>query len=160
MTDPTPALRDIHLPPTPGWWPPAPAWWVMAVLLLVALVWSVRWTLRTLKTRRRIRSALREYDRALADASDAPAQLAAASTLLRRAARARDPAAAQLDGDAWMRFLDGDNPAQPFSNAPGSLLRDGGFRRVVDEDVAPALMLARARFLTLLQCDDVGRDHA
>jgi hypothetical protein len=160
MTDPTLALRDIHLPPAPGWWPPAPGWWVIAVLLSIGLAWSARRLFSSRKIQRRIRIALCSYDQALADASDAPTQLAMASTLLRRAARTRDPAAAQLDGDAWMRFLDGDDPTQPFSNAPGCLLRDGGFRRVVDGDVAPALMLARARFITLLQGDHVRHDHA
>src|SRR5690606_15972259 len=32
-------LRDMHLPPPPGWWPPAPGWWLTGglLLLLVAL---------------------------------------------------------------------------------------------------------------------------
>ncbi|HTD29556.1 MAG TPA: DUF4381 domain-containing protein [Xanthomonadaceae bacterium] len=155
MTGTIPALRDIHLPASPGWWPPAPGWWMLAILLAVALAWSVRRMLRMLRRRRRVRYALHAYDNALANANDAPARLAAVSQLLRRAAMTSDQVAAQLDGDAWLRFLDGDDPTQPFSNAPGSLLRDGGFRRVVDEDIAPTLALARVRFVALLE-----RDHA
>ena len=97
----------------------------------------------------------REYDRALAAARDAPARLAAASLLLRRAAKALDPHAASLEGDAWLRFLDGDEASRPFSNGAGRLLRDGGFRREVADDIAPTLMLARQRFIVLLE-----RDHA
>jgi len=88
-------------------------------------------------------------------ACDAPGKLAAASLLLRRAAKARDPTAVSFAGEAWLRFLDGDDPAQPFSTGAGKLLRDGGFRREVAEDVAPALLLARQRFVALLE-----RDHA
>ena len=88
-------------------------------------------------------------------ACDAPGKLAAASLLLRRAAKARDPHAASLEGEAWLRFLDGDDPAQSFSAGAGKLLRDGGFRREVAVDVAPTLMLARQRFIALLE-----RDHA
>ena len=154
MTDPGPALRDIHLPPAPDWWPPAPGWWVLAALLIIALVWITRRLLRVRHRRHRIRNGLGDYDRALADAHEAPARLAAASLLLRRAARARDSAAALLEGDAWLRFLDGDDPARPFTNGPGRLLRDGGFRRDIADDIAPTLALARARFRALLERDD------
>ncbi len=90
----------------------------------------------------------------LADARDAPAKLAASSSLLRRAAKARDPHAASLEGDAWLSFLDADDPARPFTNGAGRLLLHGGFQREVIEDIAPTMMLARARFSTLLECDD------
>jgi hypothetical protein len=150
-----PGLRDIHLPPSPGWWPPAPGWWMLAAVLLIAAAWAVRRILRLRRDRHRIASALRDYDRALAVANDAPARLAAASLHLRRAAKARDPGAASLEGDAWLRFLDGDDPTQPFSIGVGRLLRDGGFRREIGDDIAPTIAVARARFIALL-----GRDHA
>ncbi len=153
MTGPVPALRDIHLPSSPGWWPPAPGWWVLAALLAVALWWLARRALRTRHRRDRIRCGLGDYDRALNDAGAAPAKIAAASQLLRRAAMTRDAASALLEGDAWLRFLDGDDPAQPFTSGPGRLLRDGGFRRDIADDIAPALALARARFVALLERD-------
>ncbi len=149
-----PALRDIHLPPAPGWWPPAPGWWVLAALLLGALSWIAQRALRARHRRRRMRKALHDYDRALADARDAPAQLAAASQLLRRVAKTRNSAAALLEGDAWLHFLDGDDPAQPFSNGAGMLLRDGGFRRAIEDDIGPTLQFARQRFIALLERDD------
>jgi len=151
VIDSTPALRDIHLPPSPGWWPPAPGWWVVAAFLIVAFAWAARRALRGRKRRRLIAASRREYDRALDAACDAPGKLAAASMLLRRAAHASDPHAATLEGDAWLRFLDGDDPAQPFSMGAGILLRDGGFRREVAGDIAPALSLARQRFIALLE---------
>jgi hypothetical protein len=154
MTGTIPALRDIHLPPSPGWWPPAPGWWLLAALLLIAASWIVRRSVRASRHRRRIASALRDYDRALACEHNAPARLAAASLQLRRAAKARDPTAALLEGDAWLRFLDGDDSARAFSEGAGRLLRDGGFRRTLDDDHTPALMLARRRFAALLEHAD------
>ena len=128
---------------------------MLAVVLVIAFAWIAR---RSLRVRRRLRlmaASRREYDRALDAARDAPGKLAAASLLLRRAAKASNPHAASLEGDAWLRFLDGNDPVQPFSTGAGKLLRDGGFRREVADDVAPTLMLARQRFIALLE-----RDHA
>ena len=155
MIDSAPTLRDIHLPPSPSWWPPAAGWWVLAALLLIAFAWIARRMLRIRKQRRRIAALRKEYDRALADARDAPAKLAAASLLLRRAAKTRDPQAASLEGDAWLQFLDGDDPARPFSNGAGRLLLHGGFQREMIDDIAPTLTLARARFSALLERADV-----
>lgn len=154
MIESAPELRDIHLPPSPGWWPPAPGWWVLAALLLIAFVWCARCLSRMQKRRRRIAASRQEYDRVLDAARDAAGKLAAASLLLRRAAKASDPHAVSFEGEAWLRFLDGDDPAQPFSTGAGKLLREGGFRREVADDVTPTLMLARQRFIALLE-----RDH-
>ncbi len=154
MTGAISALRDIHLPPSPGWWPPAPGWWVVAASLLIAMAWTTRRMLHARSRHHRIRNALRDYDTALAGAHQASAKIAAASLLLRRAAKARDAGAAMLEGDAWLHFLDGDDATQPFSDGVGRLLRDGGFRRDLADDIAPALTLARRRFAALLERGD------
>lgn len=170
MNGPVSGLRDIHLPQSPGWWPPAPGWWVLAIVLVIASIALVRSALRLLTSRRRIRNALRDFDNALAAVSDSPERLAAASQMLRRAAKIAHPAAALFAGDAWLRFLDGDHPLRPFSNDPGRLLRDGGFQRSVQPDIEPTLRLARMRFVELLnrgnsmhqraRKNDVEQDHA
>jgi hypothetical protein len=56
-----------------------------------------------------------------------------------------------LDGDAWMRFLDGTDPSRPFTQGAGALLRDGAFRRHVDADMSLVLGLVRTRFAELLE---------
>lgn len=145
-----PGLHDIHLPPSPGWWPPAPGWWLLAALLVGAASWIAWNAWRARRRRQRIAAALREFDGALDIAQDAPARLAAASSLLRRATLLRHASAASLDGAAWLRFLDGDDVDKPFSTGAGVVLVDGAFRRHVDGDIAPALELARSRFAALL----------
>jgi len=143
-------LRDVHLPPAPSWWPPAPGWWwvlivvaLLAVFLLVALVY---WHYR--RTRHARWLAL--FDRQLTKADSSAAQLAAASELLRRAARSVDRKAVQLQGKQWLRFLDGNNTGR-FSQGAGRILIDGSFRRHLDEQQArDACQLARERFIELM----------
>lgn len=140
-------LRDIHLPLEPGWWPPAPGWWLLAALaLLVAgVVIGLLW--RRIRRRRRL---ARMFDQRLAAAATGPAQIAAMSELLRRASRGHDPAAAALQGDAWLEFLDRDAGTPVFTGGLGRLLLEGGYRREVDEADLDALRAAaRRRFLRL-----------
>lgn len=143
--DPALVLRDIHQPPAPSWWPPAIGWWLVAAVVLLALG---AWAWRAWRRRRR-RSALeRLFDAGIAAAGTPAARIAAASTLLRRAARMRDHAAAALHGDGWLAFLDAGNAAPLFAGEDGQLLLDGGFRRDVDASRADALVTrARRRFL-------------
>lgn len=137
-----PQLADIHLPAAPSWWPPAPGWWVLAALL-IALFVVLAWWLHRRAQRARVRALLRtEFETALALTSapgDEARQVAALSTLLRRAALRFAPQAASLQGEAWLHFLDADDPAKPFSEGAGRLLLDGPYRRDVDADAARAL---------------------
>ncbi len=162
MADPTLVLRDIHQPAAPPWWPPAPGWWLLVAILLLAIaLWA--WLAARRRQRRRAIAAI--FDQALGAADSPSAQVAAMSELLRRAGRRRDPAADRLHGDAWLEFLDGSakdadqrrgrKPAsrpcvgsERFSQGPGRLLLDGGYRRQVDPGQVAALRaIARARFL-------------
>lgn len=141
-------LRDIHQPPAPGWWPPAPGWWLVAALAAAALVFVI-WMVRRRARRQRAIAAL--FDQTLAQAPSAPARVAAISELLRRAARRRDAGADRLRDEAWLRFLDGDAGAAPFSTGAGRLLLDGGFRRDIDQAQLDVLLpLARRRYLELM----------
>lgn len=144
MTSPGPQLADIHLPLAPSWWPPAPGWWVLGMLLIVLLVMLV-WWLRRRTQRLRLRRMLRaQFETALLltdTPGDEARQVAALSTLLRRAALRFAPHAATLQGEAWLRYLDGDDPAMPFSEGAGRLLLDGPYRRDVDADAARALAI-------------------
>lgn len=138
MADPGLVLRDIHQPPAPAWWPPAPGWWIVAAgLLLVIGLWAW-WAARK---RRRRRAIAAVFDAAVVAADTPAGQVAAMSELLRRAARAIDPAADRLHGDAWLTFLG-------LAEGPGRLLLEGGYQREADPAQVDELrLLARARFL-------------
>jgi len=160
MNPALPALHDIHLPPAPGWWPPAPGWWALMVLVVGGLAWFgwTRW-----QARRRVRTQermLAQFDAALAAVVEPPAKLAAASELLRRAARCDHAAAATLVGEAWLDFLDGADADKPFSRGAGRALLDGAFRPHLNDDATPALELARARFAQLLRGRSAESGHA
>ena len=139
-------LRDVHVPPAPSLWPPAPGWWLLAiaVLLLLLAAWAIaRW-------RKRRRQAWQElFDEACAQAVPA-ARIAAISGLLRRAARRIDKQADRLQGEAWLRFLDG-KQGHDFSAGQGRLLLEGGYQREVDEEAWKAVRdVAHKRFLELM----------
>ena len=124
-----PVLRDIHLPPEPSWWPPALGWWLLAILAIAALWLLARTLLRMLRRWRRRVAVDALFDAEIARAGDdARARIAAVSQLLRRACRAAQPPAAALHGEAWLQFLDGDDPERLFSQGPGRVLLDAQFR--------------------------------
>lgn len=148
-------LRDIHLPPEPSWWPPAPGWWLLAILIGLVIWRLIRYGLHRWRARQRRRALQAQFDTVLG-LTDAAAQLAAISELLRRAARQSDPAAAALVGSAWLEFLDRstDATAAPFSQGPGRLLLDGPYRAHLDAGSVSALIApARQCFLKLAQAE-------
>lgn len=140
-------LRDVHLPPSPPWWPPAPGWWWLAAAILAVLVAWAGW--RAWRQRRRRRWA-RWFDDESGQGTR-PQQLAAMSALLRRASRRHQPGAERLQGEAWLRFLDGAD-GDAFSRGAGRLLLDGGFRPALEPQAFDAARaLARARFIELME---------
>ena len=146
-------LRDIHLPPEPPWWPPAPGWWLLAALLLILLLvagrWlAARWRLR--RARRRLLAACAELERRHPPREQPLAWLAGASELLRRAVRQHAPEALPLQGEAWVRFLDGGRADAPYSTGAGRLLLDGPYLRQLEADAIDGLpALLRERLDTL-----------
>lgn len=140
-------LRDVHLPSSPSWWPLAPGWWLLAAaILLPLLAWAAWQAWRSLRRRR----WARWFDAASGHGSD-PERLAAMSELLRRAARRRQAGAELLEGQDWLRFLDGAR-GTAFSTGAGRLLLDGAFRPRLDpHDFAATRTLARARFLEMME---------
>jgi hypothetical protein len=111
---------------------------------------------RAWRARRQWQALNRSFDQAAA-LPGAVERLAAVSELLRRAARTRDPAAASLTGEEWLRFLDrsiaGKNSeSTEFSVGAGRLLLDGAYRRDLDESAVQALLAAARRsFLSMAQ---------
>ncbi len=149
MNAPLP-LRAMHPGVAPGWWPPAPGWWWLFAGVLVIVFGIAAWGYR--RARRRA-AFTRLFDAAVAAAPTPVAKVAAASELLRRAARRVDPSADRLQGEDWLRFLDAGMAQPAFLSGPGALLLEGAFRPQVDPADAQALCaLARARYLLWMRC--------
>ena len=138
-------LRDIHASTAPPWWPPAPGWWLLLAALLAIVAVLAGWRWHKLHRRHRIE---RLFDDSVAAATTPTQRVAAMSELLRRAARRRGAHADRLQGDDWLRFLDAGTNAPLFAGDVGDVLRDGGFRKDVDDAAVAALQIAaRARFV-------------
>ncbi|HRQ63782.1 MAG TPA: DUF4381 domain-containing protein [Xanthomonadaceae bacterium] len=142
-----PQLRDIHVPPEPGWWPPAPGWWLLGLVLVAGLIWLVprmrAWQERN-RWRRGVRRAYATMAREAAGLPQARA-IAQVSEFLRRAVRASDPAAAALAGRAWIDYLNATG-SHAFDAETAELLQDGAYRPQVEGDVA-ALVAAAGDWL-------------
>lgn len=138
-------LRDVHQPPAPPWWPPAPGWWLTALAVAALVAAVLAWRAHRRRRQRRIAAW---FDSAVDGAATPTLQLQAMSQLLRRAARRHQPGAELLEGAQWLSLLDGDDAGRPFSEGPGRLLLDGGYRPDTPAaGVAAVRPLARARFL-------------
>ncbi|SDE02486.1 DUF4381 domain-containing protein [Aquimonas voraii] len=149
---PGPQLRDIQLPPEPGLWPWPPGVWL---LLLVAVLLVARLVLhaRRRAVRRRALQRWQGAMRAILEDSTAAGveRVAAASELLRRAVRQRDPEAAVLEGARWRAHLAALGPL-PADDPGLDLLVEGPWRpRLADTDTELALSRANERLQRLLE---------
>ncbi len=138
-------LRDIHLPPPPGWWPPAPGWWALLAVMVIACVCATWWYRRAGRKRSAVAQARLELTRLRADSTVAPTQLAAElSALLRRVCISLFPRrqVAGLTGDGWLQFLDEVRGGGEFCRGPGRVLIQAPYRPGVSrQELDPVLDL-------------------
>lgn len=153
-----PQLRDIHLPPDPGWWPPAPGWWILAAICVLCVFVAIL-KLRQIRSKHRHRRAiLAELDRCIGDTRDDPAALAAAlSQFLRRIALTQQPAAATWQGERWLEYLDQRSDGAEFKSGIGRVLSEAPYRASANYDTAALIALVRRWTHRSL---DVGAAHA
>lgn len=152
-------LRDIHLPPAPGWWPPAPGWWGLLGLLLLLAISLFLLIRRTRRSAYR-RQALRQLAALETDQQLSPAELLTAlSALLRRAVLCAfdRKSCAGLSGEAWLQFLDRGFRDAPFSTGPGRCLEQGPYQPECSFDRAALLTLCRQRLQKLPAAPRSGR---
>ncbi len=153
-----PVLRDIHLPPPPGWWPPAPGWWMLAGIAVILIAFALHRLRKRFLVRRHLRAVLRELDRCIDENRHDPAALAAAlSQFLRRLALGDESAAAAYAGERWLAWLDARAAQHEFSGGVGRVLIEAPFRAQPEYDVAALIALVRRYTRSAL---DAGAAHA
>ena len=142
-------LRDIHLPPAPGWWPPAPGWWgVLAIIMIMCVGW-IWWRQRARRRRSALAQARMELTRLRAEPVTLPASRVAAelSALLRRVCISLYPRqqVASLTGASWLQFLDQAQGDRQFSDGAGRLLIQAPYRPGISrQEIDPLLDLCAA----------------
>jgi hypothetical protein len=139
-----PVLRDIHLPPVPGWWPPAPGWWLLAAFASAILICIFIYARRKFRQRRYRRALMAELERCIGDARGDPSALAAAlSRFLRRLSRQTAPASGTLAGERWLEHLDACAATNEFTSGVGRVLIEAPFHPSPTYDAAALIALVR-----------------
>jgi len=138
-----PVLRDIHLPPPPGWWPPASGWWILAAIAVGLGIVALYKLYKLRKRRRYERAVLRELDISIDANRHDPAGLAAALSLFLRRLALRDAHAAALSGERWLEYLDARGGGEGFRHGVGRILIDAPFRAHCDYDADGLVALVR-----------------
>ncbi len=127
-------LRDITLPTEVSWWPPAPGWWLLAVLLIIAIIFSIR----GLKTRYHRTSILvlaqKERDEIISRYNkneDSVALMSQLSILLKRYALLCFPEKniAGLHGEPWQQFIMKQGPNTTDANQVAELLTTSPYKK-------------------------------
>lgn len=140
-------LRDIKLPPEPGFWPLAPGWWVLIGLLLVILVWlSIKWLgyLRRKKRWLEIEQQLSAIEFDYLQNSNKQQLLADLSVFLRRFVKFQlgQNKSVTLTGKNWIAHLNqlqGQKLFAPYAKALG----EGVFQHNPDYDADGLLETTR-----------------
>lgn len=138
-----PILRDIHLPPPPGWWPPAPGWWMLAAIAMCLTAAALYKLHKLRKRRRRERAVLCELDVCIDANRHDPAGLAAALSRFLRRLSLCDAHAAAFAGERWLEYLDVRGGGEDFRRGVGRVLIDAPFRVHADYDSIALIALVR-----------------
>ena len=108
--NPLAQLKDIHLPPEPGWWPPAYGWWLLTALILGLIIFLLSKWARHRARLRPINLALRELKEMTLEVDDPEERrriLQQISGLVRRFSLSFFPReqVAELCGHKWFDFI-------------------------------------------------------
>lgn len=144
--DPLSQLRDIHLPPTGGFWPPALGWWLLGFMLLVAAALLIWTAIRRHRRNRWLRLAKAELAILERSAAKEPQWFTQLNVLLKRVARERFPnenPEAQT-GEQWAECLTRHLPEGRIAQRPIiDALIDSAWQPEPTAEPAQALEFAR-----------------
>jgi hypothetical protein len=132
--NPLEQLRDIHLPPDPGWWPPAIGWWLLALVIAFVCAAGIRAIYEYRRRRRPVRQARRLYERLSehlrSGSLSGEAFTHECNELLKRLLvhgfGERDARGAT--DETWLAMLDERYGERAFTTGPGRLLGNERFR--------------------------------
>ncbi len=103
-------LKDIHLPPSVGWWPLAPGWYLLMLLVFVVVIvlsYKIYRKKQHAKPKLQALALLKRYQQHYNKENNSQITSAHISELLRRVALVYFPRehVASLHGDSWLNFL-------------------------------------------------------
>jgi len=138
--NPLAELKDIHLPPAPGWWPPAPGWWLVSFLILTLVgfglykLWQRQLRLRPVKL---ALIELAQLDLKTTDSTQQGLVLQELSALIRRFCIIFFPQQkiAGICGQAWLDFLKQECKGE--ISGLGRELNDNDLRPLLEEAYSP-----------------------
>jgi len=125
-------IGPLMVPEEVASWPLAPGWYLVIALVLLPLVFLVLRFLRSWRRNEYRREALRQLEGIgkLDTGQVCSSQVAELNRLLKISAMHRytRERVASLSGEPWLEFLGASCSGCDFTHAPGSLLKDSGFR--------------------------------
>jgi hypothetical protein len=145
--NPTPDLRDIHLPDPLSIWPLAIGWYVLAALILLGLILCLSVIIRRRRFTRARRAALAELARIQTN------DISQLSMLLRRTALAyyKQANIEAITGKAWIEFLKATHKKPLFNEDDARLLTEASYQK--NAKSTPALTAKCRRWIK--SCGDV-----
>ena len=147
LQQPALPLRDIKLPPEPGFWPLAPGWWILAAVGLLLLIWiGIKAHQRQQRKKRwlAIEQQLSEQEFEYQTHQNKQLLLQQLSAFLRRFVRhhLNDEQALSIGGEDWISYLNHWLPGQPFSPF-AEALTTGIYQPACDYDEVSLLTITR-----------------
>lgn len=145
-------IRDIHLPPLPGWWPPAPGWWLVLFILIILFIFIPfffnPWLRNKLNHRSVRQQAMENFlniQSRYLNEHDKAALLQNLSVLLRRLCMTYTcrQQTAGLINEQWLHQLDAMSNKPCLSPELGELLTNGPYQKQPEYDADELLRCCR-----------------
>lgn len=138
-------LKDIRLPPNPGFWPLAPGWYLVALLalaLVLTLAFWVRKKRRQAKPKKEALALFAVYKEQYLKERNSQVTSAKLDELLKRVALVYFPReqVAGLHGQAWIDFLNRESKGLDFSKVAEQLIAFP-FKKEQPADLEPLLCM-------------------